>query len=317
MFGNVRIRALLIVLAAMVLIWIIGDRFGMRAKERTYREVVLTLDTARVQAITVTSRRQGRIPLRFFRDGALWRLTAGGDTFRVEREAFLDLLGPLGDLRVKREVGTMDLVKDRYDLTDTLAELLTIDLDGGERRELLVGKSTFSPKAPWSHVNVPGEKEVFAVVGKLSMATEMRAEEWRPRTVVKGDPRRWTALHFQFPGNDYRFDRINGEWRLDSASCDTARVAKYLQSLAHSDAHFVAVGARLDGLGTVARLEITDRLLGPIVVQVYPTPDGRFLLHSTANPDNLLWFDVERELPRLFRPRENWLVGAAPAGPPM
>ncbi len=318
MFGNVRMKALVAVVLVMALLWFVGDRFGMRAKERTFHDVVMELDTAQVRAFTISSARKGRTPMRFFRDGGLWRLTAGTDTFRVERDAVLDVLGPLGGLRVKRQVGTMDLVKDRYDLSDTLCEHLEIELADGDRRELLVGASTFSPKGPWSHVNVPGEQEVYAVDGKLSMATEMKVDEWRPRTVVDGDSRNWSRLHFRFPGNDYTLERVNGEWRLDGGSCDTARVEKYAMSLSKSDAHFVAMGVSADQLPEVAELEVQDRSRpSPIVVKLYATPDGRFLLHSTCNPDNLLWFDGAREVPRLFRPRESWLVGAPPAGPPM
>jgi len=52
-------------------------------------------------------------------------------------------------------------------------------------------------------------------------------------------------------------------------------------------------------------------------VRVFASPEGRDLLLSTCNPDNLLWFDTQRETPRLFRPMANWLEGAPPAGPPM
>lgn len=318
MFNKVRTKALLIVVAALALLWFIGDRFGMRSKERTFHDVVMTVDTASIEAFTISAQRKDFVPLRFFRQGNGWRLVAAADTIRVENTAVEDVIGSLGDLRVKRLVGMMDLVKDRYDLTDTLYERLTLELADGEQRELLVGKSTFSPKGPWSHVSIPGEKEVFAIDGKLSMATEMKVTEWRPHTVVNGDPKNWTRLRFTFPGNDYFLERVNGEWRLDGEACDTARVAKYLGSLAVSDAHFFADGAQLDGLPVVARLEITDTSRPePVLVQVHQSPEGRFILHSSVNPENLLWFDAERELPRLFRPRDNWLVGATPTGPRM
>ncbi len=317
MFNKARTKALLIVVIALALIWFIGDHFGMCSKERTFHDVVMTIDTADVRSFTISAQRHDRIPMRFYRDGPVWRLAAGGDTLRVERKAVQDVLGPLGDLRVKRLVGMMGLVKDRYELTDTLCERLTVELSNGETRELLVGKSTFSPKDTWSHVSIPGEKEVFAIDGKLSMATEMKVEDWRPRTVVKGDPKHWTKLHFTFPGNDYVMERINGAWTLDGGTADTARIGKYLASLANSDAHFIAKGASIEGAPVVGRLEITDTSRPePILVEVHPSPDGRFILHSSVNPENLLWFDAERELPRLFRPRDNWLVGATPTGPP-
>ena len=120
MFNKVRTKALLIVVASLALIWFIGDRFGMRSKERTFHDVVMTVDTTAIQAFTISAQRKAFVPLRFFRHGNGWRLVASGDTIRVENTAVQDVLGPLGDLRVKRLVGMMDLVKDRYELTDTL-----------------------------------------------------------------------------------------------------------------------------------------------------------------------------------------------------
>ena len=316
MSSSARTKALVIVVVALLLLWFIGDRYGMRSKDRTYREVVLTLDTAQVKAIVIEPGGTLRPDVRVVREDRVWRLYAKTDTLRVDNKYVLDVLAPLADMRVKRQVGTMDLVKDRYDLSDTLADRMVIELNDGSKNVLLIGKSTFSPKGPWSHVNVAGEREVFAVDGKLSMVTEMKVEDWRPRTVVIGDSKNWSRLHYRFPGNDYVLQCADGIWMLDSVLSDTARVAGYLSSLARSEAHSAAKGASLDSLPEVATLTITDvSRPAPIVVSIYATRDARFLLHSSLNPDNLLWFDAERELPRLFRPRGNWLPGATPTSP--
>ena len=316
MSSSVRTKALVIVVVALLLLWSIGDRYGMRSKDRTYREVVLTLDTAQVKAIVIEPGGTLRPDVRLVREGRVWRLYTKSDTLRVDNKYVLDMLAPLADMRVKRQVGTMDLVKGRYDLSDTLADRMIVEFNDGSRKNLLIGKSTFSPKGPWSHVNVAGEPEVFAVDGKLSMVTEMKVEDWRPRTVVIGDPKNWSRLHYRFPGNDYVLQRTNGLWMLDSVPSDTARVTGYLSSLARSEAHSAAKGASLDSLPEVATLIITDGSRpAPIVVSIYATRDARFLLHSSLNPDNLLWFDAQRELPRLLRPRGNWLPGATPTSP--
>jgi hypothetical protein len=280
------------------------------------------VDTAKVTSIAMRPGRRGREPWRIVRGDTAWRLEAASDTLRVPREAMLEVLGPLSSLKVKRQVGTMDLVKDRYELSDTNAERLTIRFADGSAKELLVGRSTFSPKGAWSHVNVPGEQEVYAVEGVLSMATEKSVEEWRPLTVVSGDPANWRRVTFTFGGSSYAFDRdAAGAWNVepragDSTVSDTARIRKYLSSMSVSKAHRAAKDMRIDGLPESHHLEITDvKRATPIVVSLYALPDGRFLLRSSCNPDNLLWFDPEREVPRLFRARENWFLGATPAGP--
>lgn len=322
MSSNARLRALLIVIVSLVVIFFIGDHYGMRSKERTYREVVLEVDTAKITAIAMRPSRPGREAWRIVRGKTAWRLEAARDTLRVPNSAMLELLVPLSSLRVKRQVGTMDMVKDRYELSDTNVERLTILFGDGSAKELLVGRSTFSPKGAWSHVNVPGEKEVFAVEGSLSMATEKRVEEWRPLTVVAGDPENWRRITFTFGGSSYALVRdAAGAWNVDNAindaaPSDTSRIRKFISSMSVSKAHMAAPGMRIDGLPLSHRLEIIDvRLAEPIVVSLYAVPDGRFLLNSTCNPDNLLWFDAGREVPRLFRSRENWFLGATPAGP--
>ena len=122
MSSNARTKALVIVVVALALLWFIGDRYGMRSKDRTYREVVLTLDTAEVNVIMIEPGGTLRPDVRVVREGGLWRLYCKTDTLRVDNKYVLDVLVPLADMRVKRQVGTMDLVKDRYDLNDTLAD---------------------------------------------------------------------------------------------------------------------------------------------------------------------------------------------------
>jgi len=161
-------KALLIAATAIALLFIIGGRLGFRSNARDPRLFVIELDTAAVVSIHFDDRRQPSNTRSWLRTPRGWQ-EAGTDGGDGTREA-VELLTRFQRVPVKRDMGMMLLLAERYDLTDTtLCRIRFVDVGGGEHA-LNLGSSTFAPGTvgSWTYVNVPGEKEVYAVEGLLA-----------------------------------------------------------------------------------------------------------------------------------------------------
>lgn len=160
-------KALMIAAAVIILLFIIGDRFGFRSVAKDPRVHVMELDTAAVVTIHFEDHREPDNALTLRRVPGGWLHTAS-DSASAKRLAE-ELLTRFQRIPVKRDMGMMLLLAERYDLTDsTLCRIRFVDVEGDEHA-LNLGSSTFAPGkvGSWTYVNIPGEKEVYAVEGLL------------------------------------------------------------------------------------------------------------------------------------------------------
>jgi hypothetical protein len=97
--------------------------------------------------------------------------------------------------------------------------------------------------------------------------------------------------------------RSGSTWLLDGALTDTARVRKFLGSLARSRAQEVADPSDTLQAVPAFRVLVNDTTRQePIAVVVYNVP-GRFIVRTSLNPGVVMNFDGTTEVPRMFRSR--------------
>ena len=306
MFNKVGTKALLLVVVVLAGLYLLADRYSLRAKDRTFREYVVQVDTTTVVSFSLHPRRAGGDELRFERTPAGWTVQHG-DTLRpADDELVRTFLGPFTGLRAKRMVGGIKLVGERHELTDSLRNRAEFRLVNGDPVQLDIGRSTFAPgeEGAWTFVHVPGEKDVFATPGTLQMLADRILNEWRPHHLVRGDTVGFRRLTYTFPSDTGYVMELGPEgWTIDGKAADQYRLGRYLESLSGAQAMHFADDADITGLSPAYRLEIDDvDRTDPIVVEVFPWRDG-FVVTSSLNPGSVMAFDAEREVPRLFRPR--------------
>ena len=176
------LKGLLIAAVAIVLLFLIGDRFGFRSHSTDPRTYVMELDTAGIVLIRFQDRRVPAHELLLMRTPEGWeRQTTALHEEAPGRQA-QSLLARFERLKVKRTMGMIRLLGERYDLTDsTLCRIAFTHADGREDA-LHLGSNTFAPGkvGAWTYVNVPEEKEVYAVEGLLTMGLRPAAESSAP-----------------------------------------------------------------------------------------------------------------------------------------
>ena len=162
---GVQFRALVIAAVVLIALFFIGDQLGYRTNSREPRTHVMVLDTGAIVSINFEDRAEPANNLHYQRIGDEWPLSIS------ERQAppATELLRRFQRIPVKREMGMIKLLGERYDLMDGTLCKFTFTSHDGREQVLHVGSSTFAPGkvGAWTYVNVPGEREVYAVEGLL------------------------------------------------------------------------------------------------------------------------------------------------------
>jgi hypothetical protein len=172
-------RSLLIAAAVLVALFAIGKYFGFRAPVKEPRTWAMQLDTSAIITIRFEDRADPRNDLELQRSGRDWRWTHGPDTTLSPGARASELLTLFREVKVKRDMGMIRLLGERYQLTDsTLCRITFIHVDGTDHA-LNLGSTTFAPGkvGSWTYVNVPGEREVYSVEGLLTATLRKPASE--------------------------------------------------------------------------------------------------------------------------------------------
>ena len=303
MFGKLRTKHLLLLLGLLAALWWLSGLFSPRAQQRTFREDLLKLDSNTVTAFTITPALFKQLPpFRFHRISEGWRMTWGKDSSLADPAPIHVLLRSWSNMHVVNLAGRLADIAGRYDLTDSTVDRLTITA-GNETHELLVGRTT-AGEAPMTVVNAPGDEHAYAVEGSLGMYADYTYGEWLAKYLVTGDPKNWRRLVFNFPADSgYVMERDGDRWSIDGVPADTARVERFLSSLARARGQSVTDPA--DTLNAVPqfRLIVEDTTRSaPITVIIYVSKD-KFIVRSSLNPGTVMPFGGRDEIPRMFRSR--------------
>ncbi|MCB0794979.1 MAG: DUF4340 domain-containing protein [Flavobacteriales bacterium] len=311
MWNKVSVRALLIAVAVMATLYAITFLWGPRTKDRTYRDLVMRLDTAAVTSFSIRSASQAGSTFTFERDpNVQWIVSSGDQRHRADVQRVNEVLSTCARMKVKRFVGYIDLVRDRYALADTLKDLILFHLVDGQEIAIEVGRNTFSPGevGMWSYVKLPKENEVFAVESTLSMLTDQPLEEWRPKTLVNGRAEDVIRMSFHYANDtDFVLWKDTAGWHLDDGPASSIRCDGFTPSLVRAQAHQFADDADVSGFEVSHSLTV-EYASGkePVTVSVHPTPKG-YVVISSLYPERPMVFDAYRELPRMFRTRQAFL----------
>ncbi len=310
MWSNQSTRILLLVAVVLAALFAVSTFWGPRSKDRSFREVVMTMDTASVTGFSLFTTGEGGKELRFERSPTGWSVGRDSLIRMADPERVREFLGGHVYMRSKRLTGLIDLVRERYDLSDSLRETAVFRMVDGQERTVHYGRSTVASgnAGMWAAINLPGEDEVFAVEGTMSMLAEQPLDEWRPKWLVQGDPAHVQRLRFSYSMDTaFVVERVGSTWMVGTDTADMSKVDGYITPLVRARAQSFADTVNIAGLSPDYSLEVTfDDGRSPITVNVF-TGYSALVATTTLNPGAKLRFDPMRELTRMFKTRGHFL----------
>jgi hypothetical protein len=171
-------KALLIAALAIVALFLIGDFLSLRTNSTEPRTHVMDLDPATVVSIHFEDRADAMNDFLLRRGTEGWERTAPRAVDSSATAQADELLRRFELLKVKRDMGMIRLLGERYFLTDSTLCRITFTDSEQRSQALNLGSSTFAPGkvGSWTYVNIPGEREVYAIEGLLSAGLRIGQE---------------------------------------------------------------------------------------------------------------------------------------------
>lgn len=316
-----RIGLLTLLVVALALLWWLGGRTPEVAKQRSFREHLVQVDTAHLTSFTIIPAPSRKAPtLRFERDSLGWMVAANGHRTRAFSRPLNLLLSALTDVKPLLMAGPEPATIDRYGLNDSLAA--RIELGGPKNIVLRIGSSSSSPEPSLAGsetttaVILSGDSNVYLVPGAIDPLTDMSFDDWIPKPMVNGDPANWTQITFVFPGSrSYSLERNGDDWIVNGEPGDNEKVEKYLWALSNYYGEELVNPADTLNAQLIYSMRVMDSSRKqPIILGIF-NAGGRLIARSTLAPPWLVMpFDPKEELPRMFRPPDAFLPTYPPQG---
>ncbi|MBK7268836.1 MAG: DUF4340 domain-containing protein [Flavobacteriales bacterium] len=303
-------RTLLIIVAALAALYFVSTRWGANSKQRSFRDQVITLDTAALTSFSLHPAKLAHAELRFERTADGWTVTHDGAVHLADTADVHALLGGLARARAHRFTGYWDRLATRYDLTDSLADRAVFRLRDGSERQVLFGRGQPAEDGSGmlSTINVVGENEVFSVRGTMSEMADQDLVAWRPTRLMAGRPADIQRVSFQYSMDTaYVLERAGNTWLVDRDTADQSKVDKFLADITNAKAQTFADTMNIVGRAPdySMRVEFADGR-PPVEVHVTMAWTG-LVVTTTLDPGSQMRFDPARELPRMFKTRPYFL----------
>ena len=165
-----RYKDLLIAASVMIVLFLVGGWFGFRTNSEEPRTHVMAFDSTTIVLIEFVDHADEKNNIQLMRVDGNWERVSERTLEWDPTEHAHALLRQFHFIPVKRDMGMIGLVGERFRLTPSLMGQISFVQGDGITHMLNLGSNTFAPgkAGAWTYVNVPDEKIVYAVEGILT-----------------------------------------------------------------------------------------------------------------------------------------------------
>ena len=291
MFQTVSNKLLAIIFTVLALLGIFLFVFDGGKNERTFREVLVDIDTSKVSEILIYPKSQNHKEVKLYKENDEWRVTlSSGGSAKVTDQRISSLFAQLDAIKPKR-LAARDEDKWTELQVDSTGSRVKVYEGSKLTLDLVIGRFSFQqPRTMNTFVRLFNDKDVYEVDGFLDMTFNQGANIFRDGTVIKSDFNNWQQLQFNYPA-DSSFQIVKGTsgWLLNGIITDSVKTINYLSRLANLSNNNFVDGVKIDPTEQpFFSLNITTKDLKFIEVKGYEDSTS-FLIHCSENPE--AWFD--------------------------
>lgn len=298
MFKKLNVKTLIIILVILGGIYYISTLTGN--KDRSFRDVLVSIDTARVTDIVINVPKED-LKITLSRTGeSNWEVSGNGNTYPADRSVVKNILSHYAKMEPNRVAATKESKWDEYEVSDSTGTRVTLRNEGKELTEVYIGKFSYSqpPQAGGqpqfqqqrgtmtSYVRLADEEKVYAVEGFLKMAYQSDVNAYRNKSLVKVSKSDISKIEFSYPDRRITLAREEGDWMMNGAPADSAKTVKYLNAVARlNSSNFVDPSTQKISDAT-HKVTIEGSNFSPIELKAFPTADTtmKYVVTSSANP---------------------------------
>jgi hypothetical protein len=297
MFKKIKSGALIIILIILMIIYLLVRYSG--STDRTFRDKILVFEPSLITQIIVDDPKTDQEPVDLRFSGGTWTVRVNGRDFPADTNVVTGILRQLSELPTKRYAGKGQDAWIKYDLTDTLAPLVTLKAGSKTVGDILIGKFSYNmPQGQpqqmqgrqqrgemTSYVRLAEEKDVYAVDGYLKMSISTDINAYRYRNLVNVSPSDITRISVREPGGSKIFEIQGGKWIENGMEADSTQIARYCNTISRLTGSKFADQQGGSGLPSHT-LKIEGNNFSPVELQAFPAADTTlaYVITSSANP---------------------------------
>lgn len=293
MFKKLSFKILLIILGVLLVIYLItllSDK-----SERTFKEKVLTVDTADVNTILIFP--IGKDDVILTRLDTAWKVELDSFNYNADKKMIKNIFTQLINLKPDRVAATNESKWAEFEVDDSTGTRVILMENDDILTELLIGKFSYipdknsSPEQPKgkmiTYVRLADEDEVYAVEGYLKLNFNYDLNSYRNKAVVNAHRSHITKLTYTEPDKKSFVITKMGEsnFMVDGVPVDSARTVSFIIRLANTnsrdfyneDFYFPSEPDYI--------LKVEGDNFEPIIVNVYPADTvNKYIITSSINP---------------------------------
>lgn len=286
-----------------------SEYFSESSKERSFRSIVLEVDTSAIDGFTIQQPKDTGGMIKFSRNGEKWEVSQGRYTFAADPQTVRSFLGQFERVPTSRYAGPSESVQQRYEITKEQARVVNLELEDGETIKVLIGKLSYKndpsgqQQAKVSYLRVDDEEDVYEAVNTLGNDVATQFNMWRPRYLWRGGAETWGKVVLREGENAMILEKRNDVWMMNQDTVIPERMDSYLRALSTAKVAFFNNEADITGLQPIKQVVIHDsRLDGPRAMNIYQLTNGKMVLNSEMNPESVFQFTMDQDYRRMFRP---------------
>lgn len=298
MFKKLNVKTLIIILVILGGIYYISTLTG--DKERSFRDVLVSIDTAAVTNIVINVPKE-ELKITLSRTGeSQWEVSGNGNIYPADKSVVKNILSHYTKMEPSRVAATTEAKWKQYEVSDSTGTRVTLKNEGKELADVYIGKFSYSqpPQAGGqqqfqqqrgtmtSYVRLAGEEKVYAVEGFLKMAYQSDVNAFRNKSLVKVGKNDISKIEFSYPDRRITLAKEEGDWMMNGAPADSAKTVKYINNISRlNSANFVDPSTQKVSDAT-HRVTIEGSNFSPIELKAFPAADTaiNYVVTSSANP---------------------------------
>ena len=288
MFKKASNNLLGLVFVVLLLVVVIVFFFDSGKNERTFREVLVDIDTSAVTQILIFSKANNYQPIKIFKQNNKWLVELkNGKTASVTEQKITQTFTEINSIIPKRLAARN---KEKWgefqvDSTGTRVQIF----EGDDRSlDIVIGRFNFQqqPQSVSTYVRLQKDVDVYEVDGFLALTFNKDANAFRDGTLIKGDSNGWTQLQFDYHADSsFTLSKISDKWYINNIETDSTKTANYFRRLSNLSQDKFADDVEINSeQKSTYKLTITNDNLE--FIELTASVDStNYVINSSENPE--------------------------------
>jgi hypothetical protein len=288
MFKKASNNLLGLVFVVLLLVVVILFFFDSGKNERTFREVLVDIDTSAVTQILIFSKANNYKPIKVFKQDDKWLVELkNGKSASVTEQKITQTLTELSSIIPKR-LAARDKEKWGEFQVDSTGTRVQVFEGDNHSLDIVIGRFNYQQQlqSVSTYVRLHKDADVYEVDGFLALTFNKDADAFRDGTMIKADSNIWTQLQFDYPADSsFTLNKINSRWYVNDIETDSAKTAEYLRKLSNLTQNSFADDVVIQtGQKSTYKLTISNDKLEFIELGAY-VDSTNYVIISSENPE--------------------------------